>query len=211
MKKQRLHKVVIEGVTPNPNAGVRFEAYLRDGLDYIVRVSYDTLFKEILDWRGTLSQILVGATETASIVGIDLFKQFENYFDRIVGMGLSWTRKVGGIPEHLTFTIPCRLWVEESSERDIMRELDNLYKVTIPDMGRGVAMVKQHVVMVQVGNWFLMENAYVSGINHRWSKTLIDGVPAWCDVDIDITSIYATDYKQLNIAGSKVVVRKLEG
>lgn len=204
MVRQRSHLVTIKGVGSNPKAGVEFQAYLRDSVDFELRIYYDTIFKDVLRWREALSKVMVTVEEVTGMLGGAV-----SFFDaRVFGRGVAWTRKFGGVPEHLEFSLPCRIWVEDSVD-DVFRSLTKLYDITVPELGKAVSVYKQYTVMVAVGGWFVVEEAIVTKVSHRWANTYVRGVPAWCDVDIDVCTVYAVDRNQLELVGNKVTVRKM--
>jgi hypothetical protein len=62
-------------------------------------------------------------------------------------------------------------------------------------------------VQVSIGGWFVLEQAVVEGISHKWADVMVEGVPAWCDVSLKVSTLYAVDRRHLSIVGNKVVVR----
>jgi len=202
-KVTRKHLVVLKS---RQNPGLQFEAYLRDGISYDIKLWYDSLFKDFINVRNIFNKIVVGIKEMERFFSV--LKDFK-LNEALVG-GLSWSRKFGGIPEYLEFTIPLRLWVEDSLD-DIRKKLEVLYKMSVPEMGAYITFldIEKYQVHVFIGDWFEMEQAYITGIGHKWSEALVtDGkqtFPAYVDLDIGITSVYIVGSEQLKV-GSKVQV-----
>lgn len=204
MIRQRAHLVTIKGVGSNPRAGVEFQAYLRESVDFDVRIYYDSIFRDVLKWREAVGKVMVTAEEIAGMLG-----HATSYFEaRVFGRGVAWTRKFGGVPEHLEFSLPCRIWIEDNID-EVFRSLEKLYDIAVPELGKAVSVYKQHTVMVAVGGWFVVEEAIITKIGHKWSEAYVRGVPAWCDIDIDVSTVYAVDRIQLNLVGNRITVRKM--
>lgn len=199
--KKRLHYVYIQGVPPNPKAGTYFEAYLKENIQYELRMFYDTLFREFIDWRNIISKMAVGA----GMLMPSLESITKKFNDFIYTQGISWTKKFGGIPEHITFTIPCRIWVENGVE-DITEKLSRLYDIAVPTLGALFTSLPQHTVMVRIGDWFELSKAYITRIWHDWSETMVEKVPLWCNLLIDVTTVYVVDRSQLAAAGPKIFI-----
>ncbi len=201
---RRSNLVIIQGVS-KANAGKVFKAHLTEQISYDINLHWDTIFKDVLDWRRGINQVLAGAG-AMPVVG-DLALKAQDFMGGLLSQGLAWTRKFGGIPEHVDFDLKCRLWVEHSRD-EVMRELKNLYDMVIPEMSEGaLAAVEQLVVSVSVGGWFLLEQAIVERVSHEWSAVMVEGVPAWCDVSIRVSTLYAIDRSRWNVAGDKITVR----
>jgi len=190
MGEWRAHTVTIA----NREMGKIFVAYLREGVGYNVKLHYDSLFRDLINWRGALNQILVGAGELLKDVE-SVYNRVKGLFDQFLVSGWTFSRKIGGIPDHLEFDIPVRLWVEDDID-EIRSELRDLYDMTIPELKDKIDAVDidRYKVVVMIGEWFMMDECYVTGINHRWSETMVtDGgmsAPAYLDLDISITSVY---------------------
>lgn len=205
-KLYRGNLVTIIPTSRSSVSNVEFQAHLRTEIEYDIRVHYDSLFNDVLKWRETVGKALVGIEELSSVLG-----EAESFFTaRVLTTGLSWTRKFGGIPGHLEFTLPCRLWIEDDVD-EINNKLSKLYTLSVPDLGRYVTTFVPPEVMINIGGWFVLDRAFITNIAHRWSKTMVEGVPSYCDVDISITSVYAIDRSQIDVSRRKIQVRSLEG
>lgn len=206
---ERAYRGNLVTIVPTSRSGVanvEFQAYLREGIEYDIRIHYDSLFNDVLRWREIVGKVLVGVEELSGML-----TEVENFFTaRVLTTGLAWTRKFGGIPGHLEFSIPCRLWVEDNLD-EINTKLSKLYTLSVPDLGRYVTTFVPPEVMINIGGWFVIDKAFITNITHRWSKAMVEGVPVYCDIDITITSVYAIDRSQIDIAGRKIQVRALEG
>lgn len=205
MDKLRPHLVTITAVDENPARGKVFQAYLRENFEFDVNLHYDTIFRDVLRWREGISKVLVATEELERI-----WRERSSFAARVFGTGVAWTRKFGGVPEHIEFTLPCRLWVEDKVD-DVMSKLSVLYDMSVPELGAALSVYTQHKVMIAVGNWFILEEAIITQISHKWSDAFTEGVPSWCDVDISVSTIYAVDRKQLTIDRVKISVSKWVG
>lgn len=203
MHKARMsgNLVIIEGITSH-NQGRRFSAYLRENIDWTIALRYDSIFEEMINWRGRISQIMSGIAELTPDA---LLPHVENWFNRIIAQGVMWTKKMGGIPEWITFELPCRVWVEEK-EDEVMKMLEELYDIAVPRLPENVGTVPQMYCRVVIGGWFVLNKAVVERITHKWSDVFVNGVPAWCDVDISVSSVYAVDRDAIKIAGKRIEV-----
>lgn len=205
MDKVRPHLVTITAIDENPARGKIFQAYLRDNFEFDINLHYDTIFRDVLRWREGISKVMVAAEELQKI-----WRERSSFAARVFGTGVAWTRKFGGIPEHIEFTLPCRLWVQEKVE-DVMDKLRVLYDMAVPELGSALSVFTQHKVMVSIGCWFVLEEAVITRISHSWSESFTEGVPSWCDIDIDVSSVYAIDRKQLSVDRVKISVSKWTG
>jgi hypothetical protein len=198
--ENRKHSVIIDSRLGKGT----FTGLLRENIEYPIKVFYDTLFKDFINWRSKLNMAQVGIFELLQERGL---KGIYDKLHMVMG-GLSWTRRIGGMPEYMEFQLPVRLWVEDSEE-DVLNKLKVLYDIAVPEMGDFITWEAQLEVRVIIGDWFLLEQAFVTNINHRWSEALVNGVPMYCDVDINISSVYAIDRKHMDISGKKITVREM--
>lgn len=206
MKESRglTNTVFIYGVG-NANRGKSVKLFLSEPIDYNVVLRWDTIFEDVLNWRRGINRLLAGAVVTGEVVA-DIFNKSVDFTTNLLAQGLSWTRKFGGIPEHIDFTIECKLWVETGVD-EVVKKLDVLYDLVVPTMESTIAVVRDHIVQVSIGGWFVLEQAVVEGISHKWADVMVEGVPAWCDVSLKVSTLYAVDRRHLSIVGNKVVVK----
>ncbi len=198
----RKHTVIISS---NKGKGT-FTGFLDKEISYDVQLSYDSLFRAYLDYRNELTKLSFGA---GMVVGSTTNSNINSILDKTIAPGLSWTRKIGGIPEFIEFNIPVILWVEDTLQ-DVTNQLSILYDIAVPTMNKTVAEIAPLEVKVLIGDWFIMEQAFVTKISHKWSETLIQGVPAWCNIDINVTSVYIVDRAHLTMTGNKIVVTEVK-
>jgi len=200
--------LTIRPVLPNPWAlkpsNKVFQAYLQDEVGFGLNMLYDTLFGNILNWRGFLNQMLAAGSEIFTRLG-------ERWMEREIGdkfgilaQGISWTRKFGGIPEHVQFNLRCMLTSEESTN-DIKSALQTLYDITVPEAGSGVSWLSQMVVEVSIGGWLVFEKCFVDRINHRFSKMSVEGVPLSCEVDLSVTTVYAVGRREISSTNKAII------
>jgi hypothetical protein len=193
--------LTIKAETPNPNIGKAFQAYIQDEVDFSVQLHYDTIFQEVLNWKGKLNQLLGGAEVLAP-------ETVENSMGGIFSQGLAWTRKFGGIPEYITTKFRC-VMVNYDSDEEIFQALNLLYDITVPRVAKGIARIPQMVVSISVGGWLMFQQCFVDDIHHKFSKISTNGVPLSVELDLSVTTMYAVDRDLLGVSGKKITVKTL--
>jgi hypothetical protein len=208
LRQPAYNLLTIRPVPPNPYHGERsakvFQAYIQDEVGFGLNMVYDTLFGNMLNWRGFLNQLLAGGSMLLNEIGSTI-EGAEEHMYKILTQGISWTRKFGGIPEHIQFGLRCMLVSEESTD-DIKRALQTLYDITVPEVSSNINWMSQMVVEVSIGGWLIFDQCFVDRIGHRFSKVSVDGVPLSCEVDLSITTVYAVAKKQIS-STNKAVIR----
>jgi hypothetical protein len=208
LKLPAYNLLTIRPVPPNPYYGEKdnkvFQAYIQDEVGFGLNMMYDTLFGNMLNWRGFLNQLLAGGSMLLSQIGA-VPGEVEKHMYKILTQGISWTRKFGGMPEHIQFGLRCMLVSEESTE-DIKRALQTLYDITVPKVSPAISWVSQMVVEVSIGGWLIFDQCFVDRIGHRFSKVSVDGVPLSCEVDLSITTVYAVGRDQI-ASGNQTIIR----
>jgi len=214
MERYAANLLTIKG-TGERNRGKVFQAYVQDEISFSVGVFYDTIFHEVINFRNVINQLLAGIATFGEMVGGKswvgaLAERASEYLGTgIFAQGLAWTRKFGGIPEHITFRMSCKL-VNFDSTQEIFNKLNTLYDIAVPPIGGShVARIPQMSVMVEVGGWLLFEECFITDISHEFSKMSVENVPLWVDLSIDFTTRYAVDRNLLGVQGKKIHVYTL--
>jgi hypothetical protein len=206
------------GRNPKANSGKVFQAYIQSEVGFKVGVGYQTIFNEVIDLRSKLNQI--GASIGLALEvgreyvgwGSGKFAEWTGRAEEILlapfAQGVAWTRKFGGLPEYVDFTLDCVL-VNFDSEEEVFRALNDLYDITVPDVSMFVSRVGQMEVMVDVGGWLIFKECFVTDIDHKFSKMSVEGSPLSVDLTLSITTKYIVDRGLLGVQGKKIVVREL--
>ncbi len=198
---KRKHSVIISS---NKGKG-NFRAFLNKEISYDIELEYNSFFKAYLDIKNAITDISMAA---GTLIGNTGNSTINSLLNKAVAPGLSWTRQMGGVPGFIQFPLPLILWVEDSTQ-DVTNQLSTLYDLTVPTINKTIAEISPMEVKVLIGDWFMMEQAYVTNISHKWSETLIKGFPAFCEIDLKITSVYAVDRAHLDMSTNKITVKEV--
>jgi len=109
-----------------------------------------------------------------------------------VGIRPSLTTMIGGYPDHLTFPVRVRLWTVEDVIKDVHEPLLQLKEMITPAVSPwGTYNIPY--VSVRVGNVLYLRHAAVKSLGETHSKTMIEGYPAWVDIELQISTVQMVD------------------
>jgi len=189
----------------NPGMGKVFQAYIQNEVKIRVGVQYQTIFDEVINIRNKLNQLLAAVSLLSDKVLNDIHTNLTNYINAPFSQGIAWTRKFGGVPEYIDFNLDCVL-INFDSEDEIFMALNDLYDITIPPIGTYVTQVPQMDVMIDIGGWLIFKDAFVTDIDHRFSKMSVNQVPLYVELSISFTTKYVVDRRMISVPGKQIIV-----
>jgi len=190
------------------NRGKVFRAYIQDEIGFVVGVHYDTIFEDVINFKGKINQLLGGVATLAELSGASLSGAVSKLEDMVFSQGLAWTRMFGGIPKHIRFDFKCTV-VNFDNTEEVFGALETLYDLAVPAVSATVGRVPQMTVCVDIGGWWRFEECFLTNIQHRFSQISVQGVPLKVDLDLSFTTKYAVDRKMIATSNARVVVRTL--
>jgi hypothetical protein len=204
------------GQNPYAKTGKIFQAYIQDEVAFRVGVGYQTIFSEVVHLASALNKIkaalgiavqwLSGKLKGEELGG--MIEGMEKFLMTPFSSGIAWTRKFGGLPEYITFAVKCTL-VNFESEEEVFTKLNDLYDITVPRIAFTAGKVDQMECMVSIGTYLIFKEAFVTDIDHRFSKMSVNGVPLSVDLSLNITTKYIVDRNFLGVQGKKIEVREI--
>jgi hypothetical protein len=185
----------------NPGKGKVFQAYIQNEVKIRMGVQYQTIFEDVINIRNKLNQLLAGI----SVISDKLLNNLSQQISAPFAQGVAWTRKFGGVPEYIDFNLDCVL-INFDSEDEIFMALNDLYDIAIPPISTYVGQVPQMDVMIDIGGWLIFKDAFVTDIDHGFSKMSVNQVPLYVELSISFTTKYVVDRNMLSVPGRKIVI-----
>jgi len=182
-----------------------FQAYIQNEVKIRMGVQYQTIFDEVINIRNRLNQLLATISVLSDKVLNDIHTNLTNYINAPFAQGIAWTRKFGGVPEYIDFNLDCVL-INFDSEDEIFTALNDLYDITIPPISTYVGQVPQMSVMIDIGGWLIFKDAFVTDIDHRFSKMSVNQVPLYVELSISFTTQYVVDRNMISVPGKQIVI-----
>ena len=113
-----------------------------------------------------------------------------------VGIRPSLTTMIGGYPDHLVFPVRIRLWTVEDVLKDVHEPLMTLREMCTPAISSW-GVYNMPYVSMRVGNLLYLRRAAIKSLSENHSKTMIDGYPAWVDIELQVSTIQIVDRSKL--------------
>jgi hypothetical protein len=183
-----------------------FQAYIQNEVKIRMGVQYQTIFEDVINIRNKLNQLLAGVSVVSDKFLNKISENLSQQISAPFAQGIAWTRKFGGVPEYIDFNLDCVL-INFDSEDDIFMALNDLYDMTIPKISTYVGQVPQMDVMIDIGGWLIFKDAFVTDIDHRFSKMSVNQVPLYVELSISFTTKYVVDRGMISgLSGRKIII-----
>jgi len=189
----------------NPGMGKVFQAYIQNEVKIRMGVQYQTIFDEVINIRNKLNQLLASVSLISDKFLNSIHENLSQQISAPFAQGIAWTRKFGGVPEYIDFNLDCVL-INFDSEDEIFMALNDLYDITIPPIDTYVGQVPQMDVMIDIGGWLIFKDAFVTDIDHRFSKMSVNQVPLYVELSISFTTKYVVDRKMISVPGRQIII-----